>query len=164
MPLSIFILNQTQVAVLKNSTFENKTIETININNNDQLKTIEVDAFEGLVGLRYLSIENNKIQMNGLLDPVLQIPNLFVPFRNLVTLEVLSLRHNDIRNDELASLEVDLDVRVDILPSLKKLDLSENTLTFIDSSILSPLRCSPLRHLSIVYSKLHPTNGVSKGM
>ena len=31
LPLSIFILNQTQVAVLKNSTFENKTIETINI-------------------------------------------------------------------------------------------------------------------------------------
>ena len=164
LPLSIFILNQTQVAVLKNSTFENKSIETIDIHNNDKLKTIEVDAFKGLVGLKYLYIENNKIRMNGLPDPVLQIPNLYVPFRNVETLEVLSLRQNDIRNDELMSLEVDLEVRVDILPRLKKLDLSQNTLTFIDSNILSPLRCSPLRHLSIAYSQLHPTNGVSKGM
>ena len=164
LPLSIFILNQTQVAVLKNSTFENKSIETINIKNNDKLKTIQADAFKGLVGLKYLFIDNNKIRMNGLLDPVLQIPNLFVPFRNIATLEVLSLRQNDIRNDELASLTVDLEERVNILPYLKVLDLSGNTLKFIDSSILSPLRYSPLSHLSIANSQLHPTNGVTKGM
>jgi len=85
--LTIFQVNQTNISILRNSTFVNKTIETINIHDNDNLTRIEIDAFVGLVGLKYLYIENNKVSMNGLPDPVLQIPNLFVPFRNLQTLK-----------------------------------------------------------------------------
>ena len=162
--LTIFQVNQTNISILRNSTFENKTIETINIHDNDNLTRIEIDAFMGLVGLKYLYIENNKVSMNGLPDPVLQIPNLFVPFRNLQTLEVLNLGYNHIRNDDYLLYTEDLEKRTEILPCLRELDLSGNALKFVDSSIFSPLRCSPLTHLSIANVDLHPSNGVSKGM
>ena len=162
--LTIFQLNQTQVSVLKNSTFENKTIETINIHDNENLKTIEFDAFKGLIGLKYLYIENNKVHLNGLPDPILDLPNVYMPFRNLQSLEILSLRNNLIRNDDVLLHEKDLNELPVTLPSLKELDLSENSLKFVGSTIFSPLRRSPLTHLSIAYVELHPTYGVAKGM
>ena len=162
--LTIFQVNQTNISILRNSTFENKTIETINIHDNENLITIQIDAFMGLVGLRYLYIENNKVSMNGLPDPVLQIPNLFVPFRNLQTLEVLNLGYNHIRNDDYLLYTDNLEILSETLPCLRELDLSGNALKFVDSSIFSPLRCSPLTHLSIANVDLHPSNGVSKGM
>lgn len=110
--LNIFQVNQTNISILRNSTFENKTIETINIHDNDNLTRIEIDAFMGLVGLKYLFIENNKVSMNGLPDPVLQIPNLFVPFRNLQTLEVLNLGYNHIRNDDYLLYTEDLETNL----------------------------------------------------
>jgi len=161
--LTIFQLNQTQVSVLKNSTFENKIIETINIHDNEYLKTIELDAFEGLVGLRYLYIENNKLRLNGLPDPVLLLPNVYVPFRNLQALEILSLRNNLIKNDDVLIYEKDLNELPETLPCLKELDLSENSLRFVGPNIFSPLRRSPLTHLSMTYVELHPTYGIAKG-
>ena len=162
--LTIFQVNQTNIEKLRNSTFENKTIETINIHDNEKLMTIEIDAFMGLVGLKYLYIENNKVSMNGLPNPVLQIPNLFVPFRNLQTLEVLNLGYNHIRNDDYLLYTSNLEIMTETLPCLRELDLSGNALKFVDSSIFSTLRCSPLTHLSIANVELYPSNGVSKGM
>ena len=163
-PLTIFQLNKTQVTVLQNLTFENKIIETLNVHDNEKLITIEVDAFKGIIGLKHLLIENNHVVLNGLPDPVWNIPNLFVPFRSLDALEILSLRYNDIRNTDLASYPDNAKEPPVILPCLKELDLSGNSLAYVDVCIFSPLRCSPLTHLYIANTELYATSGVSNGM
>jgi hypothetical protein len=163
-PLNEFGLINTQIRELRNLTFQNKTIEAIKIQNNQLLITIETDAFIGVLGLRYLFLDNNHIHLNGLLDPILHIPNLFVPFRSLESLETLCLSNNDIRNDDLS---LDSDSKLNspkILPCLKEIDLSGNSLAFVDSGIFLPLRCSPLSHLSIANADLSSSYAVSNGM
>ena len=163
-PLKEFGLINTDISELRNLTFQNKIIETIKIQNNQLLITVEQDAFIGVIGLRYLFLDNNNIRMNGLPDPTLHLPNLFVPFRSLESLETLCLSNNDIRNDDVATHSDDKRNTQEILPCLKKLDLSGNSLAFVDSCMFLPLRCSPLMHLSIANADLSSTYGVSNGM
>ena len=161
--LSVFSLTSTSIEVLRNHTFHNKTIQTIQIQQNSLLITIESSAFNGVIGLKQLFLDDNHIHLNGLPDPILQIPNLFVPFRTLTGLEILNLRNNDIRNDDLASYLENGKHIPEILPCLKELDLSGNSLAFVDSCIFLPLRCSQLTHLSIANTDLSSSYGVSNG-
>ena len=109
--------------VLRNLTFLNKAIQTIRIQENQFLNTIEADAFLGVVGLRYLFLDNNDIHMNGILHYDLHIPNLFVPFRTLETLEKLNLSYNDIQNYDLSTYPVtSVQAIPEILPCMKELD------------------------------------------
>ena len=162
-PLLSFELTSTSIVVLMNQTFQNKNIQTIRIQQNSLLMTIESSAFYGVIGLKQLLLDDNHIHLNGLPDPFLQIPNLFVPFRTLTGLEILSLRNNDIRNDDLAEYLENGKHIPEILPCLKELDLSGNSLAFVDSCIFLPLRCSQLTHLSIANTDLSPSYGVSNG-
>ena len=149
--LDQFLLVKTRITIVKDGTFKGKSVKEIKIYENKDLTTIEEKAFEGIIGLQCLTLDNNRLYFNS--------ETIFIPFASLDGLEYLSLRGNNI---QFRLNEVVSDNNEDkILPMLRSLDLSENPLGYLDSKLFAPLEDSNLDVLSLTNTNIEK---ISKGM
>ena len=140
--LNSFGLCGTAISTLRNNTFKGSNITLIKISHN-QISVIEIDAFNGLIGLKYLSLEHNKIKLSA--------PDFYLPFRHLDLLEILHLADNKINMSRSAQPLVTLGP---VLPSLRELRLSNNPITFLDPHIFEPLANSSLTSMALEKTSL----------
>lgn len=119
LPESIVFLNVSHNLIkrISNGTFEAaKHLLTLDLSFN-RLSSITVDTFNGLVKLRYLSLDNNKLIYSNLTFPT-------KIFRQLEFLSHLSLKNNNIRSSSCKSFPDKTIKYLSVLETLE-LDASE---------------------------------------
>ena len=138
--LNYFQMNGTKVRKLNDGDFLGQYIEMVAILDNP-INELDLNAFTGLQGTKYLSLKKNRIRMHSY-----QNYNLFLPYRELNDLSVLILDDNRYNLSRAFLGEETYDAGP-LLPCLESLSLRGNPLTSISNSFFTPLACSPLKEL-----------------
>ena len=152
--LQLFELNNSQVRVIPRSAFGTSEIKTVRIHGNELL-CMHPNAFDGVTGLKILSISNNnELEYIRLED-----------FQNLTEVYMLYLEHNQINlvNYPRFNWAADYgsnnvaadDDSTAVLPSLMWLSLMGNPLEILPRDYFYPLRNSPVIYLKLTNCQIH---------